>query len=102
MRWGHNFTLNYKGKNADQTQQEWFLDGPLPKIVLIGCISRSQGQKLDFQNATFKNFLVWNYKAQSFHIWYLAPSRVPLPKLLNYVPGVKIDPAQGGSHFYID
>jgi len=38
------------------------------QMVLIGCISRSRGQKLCFQNATFKNILVWNYKAQNFHI----------------------------------
>ena len=28
-----------------------------------------------------KNLLVWNYKAHSFHIWYIASSRGPLPKL---------------------
>jgi len=37
------------------------------QMVLIGCISRSPGQKLGFQNAIFKN-LVWKYKAQSVHI----------------------------------
>jgi len=38
-----------------------FPDGPLPKIVqivLIGCISRSQGHKKGFPNAIFKNLLV--------------------------------------------
>jgi len=39
------------------------------QMVLIGCISRSRGQKLGLQMAIFKN-LVWNYKAQSFQIWY--------------------------------
>jgi len=39
------------------------------QTVPVGCMSRSQGQKLGFQNAIFKNLLVWNYKAQSFHIW---------------------------------
>ena len=48
------------------------------QMVLIGCISRSQGQKLGFQNAIFKN-LVWNYKAQSFHILCITSSRGPLP-----------------------
>ena len=48
------------------------------QMVLIGCISRSQSQKLGFQNAIFKN-LVWNYKAQSFHIWCITSSRGPLP-----------------------
>jgi len=44
------------------------------QMVLIGWISRSQGQKIGFQNAIFKNLLVWNYKAQSFHIWYIITS----------------------------
>jgi len=48
------------------------------QMVLIGCISRSQGQKKGFQNATFKN-LVWNFKAQGFYIWYITSSRGPLP-----------------------
>jgi len=45
------------------------------QIVLIDCISRKWGQNLGFQNAIFKNILVWKYNTQSFHIWY------PLPKL---------------------
>jgi len=49
------------------------------QIVPVGCISRSRGQKIGFQNAIFKNLLVWNYNAQSFHIWYIASSRSPLP-----------------------
>ena len=28
------------------------------QVVLIGCISRSRGQKIGFQNAIFKNLLV--------------------------------------------
>ena len=49
------------------------------QMVMIGCISRSRGQNVGFQNAIFKNLLVWNYKAQSFQIWYIASSRSPLP-----------------------
>ena len=48
-------------------------------MVLIDCICRSRGQKIGFPNAIFKYHLVWNYKAQSFHIWYIASSRGPLP-----------------------
>jgi len=48
------------------------------QMVLIGCICRSQGQRVGFQNAFFKN-LVWNYEAQSFQIWYIASSRSSLP-----------------------
>jgi len=54
------------------------------QIVPVGCVStcRSQGQKTGFRNAIFKNLVVWNYKAQSFHIWYISLSRGPLPKVL--------------------
>jgi len=48
-------------------------------MVLFGWISRSRGQKLGFQNAIFKNLLVWKYKAKSFHIWCITSSRGPLP-----------------------
>jgi len=52
------------------------------ETIPAGCIiGRSQGQNLCFQNAIFKNLLVWNYKTQSFHIWYLTSYRGPLPKL---------------------
>jgi len=51
------------------------------QMVLIGCIGRSGGQKLGFQNAILKNLLVWQYKAQSFHIWCITSSNGPLPKL---------------------
>jgi len=56
------------------------------QMVLIGCMSRSRGQKICFQNEIFKNLLVWNYKAQSFHIWYIASSTGPLPKLFKLSP----------------
>jgi len=42
--------------------------------------------RIDFQNAIYKNLLVWNYKAQSFHIWYIASSRGLLPKLFKLSP----------------
>jgi len=48
------------------------------QMVLFGWISRSRGQKIGLQIAIFKN-LVWNYKAQSCQIWYIAPSRSSLP-----------------------
>ena len=34
------------------------------QTVSVGCINRSLGQKIGFQNAIFKNLLVRNYKAQ--------------------------------------
>jgi len=40
------------------------------RTVPVGCISRSRGQKIGFQNAIFKNLLVRDYKAQCFHIIY--------------------------------
>jgi len=56
------------------------------QMVLIGLISRSQGQKKGFQNTILKNLLVWNYKAQSFHIWYIiTSSRSSLPIFGYYI-----------------
>jgi len=53
-------------------------------MILIGCICRSRGQKVGFQNAIFKH-RVWNYKAQSFHIWYIiTSSRSSLP-IFSYI-----------------
>ena len=66
------------------------------QMVLIGCICRSQGQKIGFQNAIFKNLLVRNYKAQSFHIWYIASSRGPLPQLFKLCPWGQNWPRPGG------
>jgi len=71
------------------------------QMVLIGCISRSQGQKVGFQNAIFKNLLVWNYKAQSFHIWYIASS-ISLPKLFKLCPWGQNWPRPGGHNFTLN
>jgi len=65
----------------------------------VGCISRSWGQKMGFQNAIFKNLLVRNYKAQSFHIWYIASSRCPLLKLFKLCPWGQNWPRPGGHNF---
>ena len=93
----HNFTLNYMRKTSNDFLS-WTANRNLTKLIRNGpwvvpyqncsvsCISRSRGQKIGFQNATFKNLLVWNYKAQSFHIWYIASSRGPLPKLFKLCP----------------
>jgi len=72
------------------------------QTVSVGCISRSQGQKIGFQNATFKNLLVWNYKAQSFHIWYIASSRGPLPKLFKLCPWSQNWPHPGSHNFTLN
>jgi len=72
------------------------------QMVLIGCISRSRGQKEGFQNAIFKNLLVWNYKAQSFHILYIALSRGPLPKLFKLCPFGQNWPRPGGHNFTLN
>ena len=58
----------------------WFLT-KVVQSVLVSCLSRSRGQKIGFQNAIFKGLLVLNYKAHSFHILCITPSRGPLPKL---------------------
>ena len=40
-------------------------------VCYFSYISRSQGKKIGSQNAIFKDLLVRNYKAQSFHIKYI-------------------------------
>jgi len=99
---GHNFTLNYIRK-ASNDFFSWTANGWSPtkvvQIVPVGCISRSQCQEIGFQNAIFKNLLVWNYKAQSFHIWYIASSRGPLPKLFKLCPWGQNWPRPSGQNW---
>ena len=71
-------------------------------LVLIGCIRRSRGQKIGFQNAIFKNLLVWNYKVQSFHIWYIASSRGPILKLFKLCPCGQNWPRPGCHNFTLN
>jgi len=72
------------------------------QTVPVGCISRSRGQKIDFQNAIFKNLLVRNYKAQCFHIWYIALFRGPLPTLFKLCPWGQNWPRPGGHNFTLN
>ena len=65
------------------------------QMVLIGCISRSQGQKIGFQ-------IVWNYKAQGFHIWYIASSRGPLPNSFKLPPWGQNWPHPRGHNFTLN
>jgi len=44
------------------------------------------GSKYRFSKCNFQKYFVRKYKAQSFHIWYIASSRVPLPKLVKLCP----------------
>jgi len=76
----------------------------IAQMVLIGCISMSlsRGQKIGFQNAIYKNLLVWNYRAQSFHIWYIASSRGPLLKLFKLCPLGQNWPRPGGHDFILN
>jgi len=89
------FLLNFKERIPG-----WF-PTKVVQIVSVGCISRSQGQKIGFQNAIFKYILVWNYKAQSFHIGIHHHLEVFYHSCYNYAPGVKIDPPRK-SQFYIE
>ena len=113
---GHNFTLNYI-KKLQTTSFLKLLMGMWPNLtgmvlgwlptkivqmVLIGCICRSRGQKVGFQNAIFKNLLVWNYKAQSFHIYYIESSRGPLPKLFKLCPWGQNWPRPGGHNMTLN
>jgi len=72
------------------------------QIVPVGCLSRSRGQKIGFQNAIFRNLLVCNYNAQSFNIWYIALSRRPLPKLFKLCPWGQNWPRPGGHNFTLN
>ena len=72
------------------------------QTVPVGCISRSQGQQIGFWKETSKNLLVWNYKAQSFHIWYIASSKGPLPKLFKLWPWGQNWPRPGGHNFTLN
>ena len=72
------------------------------QMVLIGCISRSWGKKVGFQNAIFKNILVWNYKAHSYHIWYITSSRGPLLKLFKLCPWGQNWALPGGHNFTLN
>jgi len=103
---GSQFYMNYIRKTANDFFS-WTVNGNLPNStgmvrVLIGCISRSRDQKIGFQNAIFKNLLVWNYKAQGFHIWYIASSRGPLPKLFKLCPWGQNCPRPGGHSFTLN
>jgi len=80
----------------------WWSTIKVVQTVPVGCISRSQGQKIGFQNAILKNLLVWNYKAQSFHNWYIASSRGPLPKLFKLCPWGQNWPRSGGHNFTLN
>ena len=107
--WGSQFYIKLYRENFKRFHS-WTANGNLTgmvpvwcltknvKMVMIGFINRSRGKKTCFQNTIFKNLLVWNYTAQSFHIWYIASSRGSLP---NYAPVVKIDSA-GGNNFTLN
>jgi len=72
------------------------------QTVPVGCISRSRGQKIVFQNTIFKTLLVRNYKAQRFHIWYIASFRGPLPKLFKLCPLGQNWPRPWGHNFALN
>jgi len=113
---GHNFTLNYIRKTSNDFLS-WTAYGNLTKLhrndpgwspikvvqtVPVDCISRSWCQKIGFQNAIFKNLLFRNYKAQSFHMWYVASSRGPLPKMFKLCPWGQNWPRPEGHDFTLN
>ena len=69
------------------------------QTVPVSCISRSRGQWIGFWNENFKNLLVWNYKAQDFHIWYIASPRGPLLQLFKLCPKGQNWPRPSGHNF---
>jgi len=72
------------------------------QTVPVGCLSNLRGQKNRFQNAIFKNLLVWNYKSQSCHIWYIASYKCPLPKLFKLCPNGQDWPRPWGHNFTLN
>ena len=70
------------------------------QMILVHCISRSHRLKIDFQDENFKNLLVWNQKAWSLDIWYVASPCKPLPSLFKLYPwGQKMAPPRGVTCF---
>ena len=65
------------------------------------CISRSQRLKIDFWDENFKNHLVWNQKAWSLDIWYVASTSGPLSSLFKLYPWGQKWSRPGGHIFYI-
>ena len=53
------------------------------QMVLVCWLIRSQELKIDF---FFLNLLLWNHKAQSFDIWYVASPNGALPSLFKLWP----------------
>ena len=71
-------------------------------MVLIGCIRRSWGHKIGFQNAIFISLPVWNKKAQSFNIWYITLFSGPPPMLFKLCPQVQNRPHPSGHNFTLN
>ena len=108
---GSQFTLNYIRKTSHDFLS-WTdrnltkLDRNGPCVVHYQTFSNgfdwSRGQKIGFQNAIFKYLLVWNYTAQSFHIWHITPSRGHLPKVLKLCPWGQNWPRPRGHNFTLN
>jgi len=108
----NRFTLNYVRKTSNDIFS-WTTNGNLTKlnrndpwvVPYHRCSNRSswlhksRGQYIGFKYKTFKNLFVWNYKAQSFHVWYIASSRGSLPKLFKLCPWGQNWPHPGGHNF---
>ena len=74
----------------------------IAQIVPVYWTIRSWGPKRGSKNANLKNLLVWNRKAQNFHIWHVALSSGPLQRLPKLCPWGQNWPRPGGHQFYIE
>jgi len=74
----------------------------LLKHLLLWNHSLDFDQTSQDHNAIFKNLLVFNYQAQSFHIGYIASSRGPRPKLLKLCPLGQYWPCPGGHNLTLN
>ena len=63
---------------------------------------RGQRFYIEIYRETFKNLLLQNHQAESFHIWYMATSRRPLHILLKESPWGQKWPRPRGQKFGIE
>ena len=113
------FTLKYIGKlkknlllrnHKADSFHIWYMAtsrGPLQKLLKESLWGQKwpspRGQKLLHLNIyrdTLKNLLLWNHKAESFHIWYMATSRGPFDALLKESPWGKKWPHPRGQKIF--
>jgi len=72
------------------------------QTVPVDCISKVTGSINRFSNCNLQKSSCPKLKAQSFHIWYIASSRGPLPKLFKLCSWSQNWPCLGGHNFTLN